>query len=195
MVDPPTDPRTSEWQSRWWNDTTIVIAQGIPGESTPRNFTFSRKGGPSMGELCGGFLNQVPSGSFSVIEPLYDPNLGRRETYADDGTQQRIRTGLCLSNEEQDSNTTSKEEGLLSTLLVGWQTRPSDLGPLRNQETRYYPSGNIGRTHVYQYGYEGNGMHTRCRLSSIDEEMFVTGVDIDAPADSAVVERIERMFL
>jgi hypothetical protein len=188
---PRTHVAESQWISRSWCDTSVIIEQGMAGVSSHRNFSFARIGGPSLLELLGGFWNgPAPGGNFPRREPVHSPAFGRRETYTDEeGTHQRLAFGAFIADAEQDLSSRTRESGTLA-LVDGWEGRDDDHGAAPDTPVRGYPLGNVGNSHGHNFGHGGNGMMYRSRVSDSTEELHLTAANLSQPEDAAVTAEV-----
>jgi hypothetical protein len=178
-ADPHTLPTDSQWWNRFFSDQCLKLVQGAPGNSSHRNISITRVGGPSLGMIIGGFRDDVPrSGGVAADEPLFVPTMGTRQI--DSAGRQYVETGLWQARK----NHNGASGVLLATAPLGaavvaddeWADRTGDGGLLQ----RMYPRGNSGGTRVSGYTGTANRMTSRCQLSDSTEQLHVPGNAVGA---------------
>jgi hypothetical protein len=185
----PTSVKDSTFFSRRWCDCSLVLNQQQAGESSYRNFSYERSGGPSWAELLGRFSNgPTPGGGYSRREPVHAPKYGRVSLvdHLEGGQVQSVTYGAWISAEEQDASSTSKIAGSIATAVSGWAARENELGAAQQNSLKQYHSGNGGNVHLYNLAHGNNGMAVRARLSDDVEELHLIGASASASEDTSV---------
>lgn len=193
MESPPSSVRKSDWISKVWTRATWVIRQLMPGFST---YFFERPsgGGGSVGELIGGFYEDVPAGKFQVRDSLHAATLGKRVEVSAQfgGTAQELVKGAFASREQQSMRTLT-HPGRLGDEVPGWTDRENELRESMDSREAAYPSGNMGRTHLHHLTHGGNGQGVRGRMGRGDMDMFVVDVSHEA-IDEELSEEFRQRF-
>jgi hypothetical protein len=95
----PLDMDDAEWLAGLWGRAGFVIRQGVPGQSSHRNFSLSQRGGPSILAMAGGFAAGTPAGiGAGTVTEWAEGAYGRRITWEVDGDegQGHVAGGLWL---------------------------------------------------------------------------------------------------
>lgn len=181
------------WWSKFWEDTSLTLNQGFPGVSSHRNWSYSRIGGPSLGELVGYHNNIIPGGKFPLKERAHYPSLGRRDIYeTDDGDRQQTLPGLYVRSEEQDATNPIKTNGFCPSSIPGWTARLNDDGDLIQDELYYYPLGHIGATNLTNWKPMTGKLTARLKKTSFNEKRWIPSVFINQSEDEALTNEIRE---
>jgi hypothetical protein len=172
-----TSPADGGWVSRWWEDNAVTIVQVM--ESTDAYF-LERTGGPSLGELCGGFALRVPRGKFTYRDSWHGPAFGQLVSAEDEGgnVSLSLKYGLFAAAEAQDLASRTPTAGLMPTLVDGWTGREGDDGEALQDDLAVYPVGHIGRCHLYNLTHGGSALASRCRKSPVVEDRHSGGLRV-----------------
>lgn len=179
-----------------WNRSSGFIAQGWPGVSSYRNFSYERPAGcgPSIGEILGTFRSELSSGVAASRTPIFSPSLGQRATSSDvDGDHHELRTGAFVSAEPQDMDG-SPVLGSLAAVVAGWSMRNKDgLGVTLSSKLAVQPRQRAGSTGLYTFEHGGDARPSFCRLSDIVEEVYVTSIS-RSDTSSTLEDEIRARF-
>jgi len=144
------------------------VEQGIECLSEIRNFALHRPvdGGPSIGEILGGFCDVVPTGKFPTRWSYFGASAGMLESFTVSGGDPglRIRTGAFwkagLSDDPIDA--WALEEGTIPAILGSTWDHKDALGATETDRGAL-PVG-CGATGVYEYESDGRWLGQRTKL-------------------------------
>lgn len=178
---PQSNGANSEYLSRLWNRTSLVLEQGMPGFSHHRNFAYRRpaQGGPSLIELMGSYFSDVPVGFFATRKPVHLPKLGQRREYTVDGDKfHEIILGAyeARTYEQTESGIIDKDFcGHLEQYVIDWLDRYGYRNTALYAAEARFPKHGPSANSLYSYELQSNGMMKPKALSTVDNQVFSTG--------------------
>ena len=172
------------WSSLW-HRVSWVLNQRYP---LPE-FELERPAGagPSIAELLGGWLDEVPGGLFAERAPWHQPVLGRRYTWQEDSNQYHGLVYGAWYSRAFDFDSTGGPSYAYDgdNLLAGTLPWLMGSGWSAGKDGFEYPWRFTGRTNVYTYSHGGSSMGNV--VAVIDNaEKFVTNLRTADEIDGAL---------
>lgn len=188
---PAADVRNGTRLARLFTGVSWVIIQGIPGESSARNFHLELRGIPGLQEILGAWAGGVPSGLFASQTPFYSPALGIATWGTDGSGNDTVSIAFGAFNLRNTWTAgDDPEPGILPTLAGSWEGQESATGGADVARLNGFPAGWTGHTHLYSLDTSGSAYALTNRR--VEQEVFVTGIDPDNEDDTFAAQARSR---
>jgi len=152
-----------------WSGCGLVEVQGLPGQSSYRNFAFEARDRTGLQHLAGGYVDAIPTAANTATVQLYNPRVwGRRRVYTDQGDRHELTFGLF------DSESTGAA-GSAFLADDSWATRTNQLRLSRPANEAIFPSFGPAPMDLRTGRLGGGAMRNRLRRSDQTHELTVAG--------------------
>jgi hypothetical protein len=193
------DASDSQWFSRLYSSCSLVLEQGLEGNSNYRNFSYRTPSNAigSFQEFAGGFLNKLPGGFYPQKEAANTSLFGQYYAFTDnnDEADHMIVQGYFdpRNYDDDEPNLDRGKEAVPVEYINAWDDRTDAGGDLMNFTNLAFPKFGSNPCSMYSFENESGSFHQAKTITTEVNNIFVSGLNKDL-VNTVLEDEIRNMI-